>query len=154
MTSSTEVVLSAILDNHMRHARTPEEIAEVVREAVDVTHPLWPTLLYLWDRPCTTFQDDGEHAFPGHQLRVSTDPESGWGALNFVLADEEAGGAWNTLNPEPAETAPELVFDVDAEHHFERTAALPLDTIREAVTEFTTTGERPTSVLWQPSTRF
>ncbi|GAA4013113.1 hypothetical protein GCM10022247_39680 [Allokutzneria multivorans] len=153
MTSRVEAVLSAVLDNHMRYARSSEEITALVRQAVDVVHPDWPTLLYLWDRPCTSEEDDGEEGYPGHQLKVSTDPANGWGALHFITENPDAVQAWETLNPEPSDAAPELLFDAAADSVFGREAALPIETIRVAVTEFVATGQRPESVRWQPSMR-
>ncbi|WP_086821032.1 Imm1 family immunity protein [Allokutzneria sp. NRRL B-24872] len=151
MTSGTGLILTAIIDNRFVYASTEHEIAEVIRTVIDVPHPVWTSQLYLWDRPCRSMLhhriDDEE--FPEHQLRVSTNPETGWGALNYY-GDEDV---WDSLNPNPSADAPELWFDPTSGARFRRNAALPLADVREAVREFTKTGSRPTRVTWQVAER-
>ncbi|GAA3988569.1 hypothetical protein GCM10022247_03850 [Allokutzneria multivorans] len=149
MTSSAELILTAIIDNRFVYARTEEEKAEVLARVIDVEHPQWASLLYLWDRPCRSVRahDVEENEFPRHQMRVYTLPEDGWGAINF--ADEES--AWDTFNPDtPAET-PTSYFDPGHGTEFDRSATIPLELVRKAVTEFASTGKLPMCVNWQPA---
>ena len=142
-----EKVLTAIVDNDFHYARTADEIADLVRLVVDVAHPDWASLLYLWDRPCRSgLHHGGEGAYPEHQLRVVTDPAAGWGAVNFVDSDD----ASDSRNPDPGE-APALPFDPVGGSFFPASATVPLELVRAAVAEFAVTGRRPSRLSWQPA---
>ncbi|WP_086821620.1 Imm1 family immunity protein [Allokutzneria sp. NRRL B-24872] len=147
MTSRDELILTAIIDNTFHYARTPDEVAEINRLVVDVAHPGWASLLYLWDRPCRSVAHHHveDNVYPEHQMRVYTDPAAGWGAINFL--DETS--SWDTHNAEPPADL-ELWFDPAGGSLFPATAAVPLDAVRVAVAEFTATGQRPKSIHWQP----
>jgi hypothetical protein len=149
--TAPQTVLTAIVDNDFHYARTAEEIVDLVSLVVDVAHPDRASLLYLWDRPCRSglHHHGGEGEYPGHQLRVVTDPASGWGAVNFVDTDD-LSDASDSLNTEPGE-APELPFDPEGGSFFPASASIPLGLVRAAVAEFAVTGRRPGCLAWQPA---
>ncbi|MCP2329750.1 Imm1 family immunity protein [Actinoalloteichus caeruleus] len=143
------VVVTAIIDNVRHYARTEGERTALVRAVVDEPHPAGPSLLYVWDRPAG--QGAGHEAWPEWQLRVSTVPDQGVGALNWA-GDSPDGdlGPWDTYNPGADLGGSALLFDESAPLFFPLSATLALQDVRRAVTEHLRTGRRPECVQWQP----
>ncbi|AUS79490.1 hypothetical protein C1701_15305 [Actinoalloteichus sp. AHMU CJ021] len=147
--SHVAVVVTAIIDNVWHYARTEGERTALVRAVVDEPHPAGPSLLYVWDRPAA--QGAGHEAWPEWQLRVSTVPDQGVGALNWA-GDSPDGdlGPWDTYNPGADLGGSALLFDESAPLFFPLSATLALQDVRRAVTEHLRTGRRPECVQWQP----
>ncbi|MCI2418825.1 Imm1 family immunity protein [Saccharopolyspora sp. K220] len=143
-------VVTAIIDNQHRYARTGEEVNSLILTAVAEPHD-WATLFYVWDRPCRESDDGSLHEYPTNQLRLDTEPDAGWGALNYVdtAGRPDAPGVWNSLNPEPPRFAPTIWFDPGTPTAFPESAVLPIERVRAALTEFCRTGKRPTCIQWQ-----
>ncbi|MBB5156413.1 Imm1 family immunity protein [Saccharopolyspora phatthalungensis] len=141
-----QTVVTAVFHHIFRYARTADEITELSR--VIVEQPPEPVCeVYVWDRPCLSFRDEAGPAFPDSgRLRVSADPTIGWGALNYEGPDADLSDSYN---PNTREHCPVLPLDTDGVD-FPRSASLPLEKVREAVTEYCRTGARPTCVQWQP----
>lgn len=149
-TTAAGLVVSALVDNDMRYARTDEEIDELVRVVVDEPHPGWASLLYVWDRPCRSWRQGSEPAYPRHRLRVTTDPASGWGAVQWSGPDGDRVTAWDSYNPAVPDDAPTLWFDPSGGSEWRRTALMPLPLVRIAVQEYLASGgRRPHRVRWQ-----
>ncbi|WP_170301559.1 Imm1 family immunity protein [Saccharopolyspora hirsuta] len=143
----TELVVSAIIDNEMRYAYTSEERVELVGAIVDEPHPEFSSKVYVWDRPCRESEDGAVREFPGTQLRVATDPAAGYGALNW--ASREHRELLESFTDSPPDEPPSIRFDTQSDYFFPADALLPLDAIRQAVSEFISSGLRPRSVEWQ-----
>ncbi|MFI0468399.1 Imm1 family immunity protein [Saccharopolyspora sp. 5N102] len=144
-------VVTAVIDNQLRYARTDAEVSSLILAALAEQHD-WATLFYVWDRPCRESDDGSLHEYPGNQLRLDADPDSGWGALNYVNTAEESEppGVWNSLNPAPSQDAPTIWFDPGTPTAFPASAVLPIAHVRDAVSEFCLTAKRPHCVQWQP----
>lgn len=147
MTSTdTAIVVSVLFHHVIRHAYTGEEVEGLAREIVE-TPPRPVCEVYVWDQPCR-FTEDGQPVFPDRRLLVSSNPTTGWGALNYFNPGAPDGLA-DSLNPDADENTPVLPLDTDG-IDFPRSASLPLETVREAIAEYCRTGLRPTCVQWQP----
>ena len=133
--------ITAIIDGEMWYAYTEPELAGLLRAVLDQPHAGWAGSLAAWgDQPGSE----------DHRLRVSTDLETGWGAINF-LQHSPATSSWNsweTFNSTVPADAPELPFGKGA-FTFPRNASLPLDKVREAVEEYCRNCRLPTCVKWQ-----
>ncbi|WP_030229144.1 DddA-like double-stranded DNA deaminase toxin [Actinoalloteichus caeruleus] len=88
-------IVSAVVDNDWRYATTPADRDALVQLVVDEQHLDWASLLYVCGHRVSR-----EVRGPGWQLRVSTDPARGMGALNWVgpVPSDELG-PWDTFNP-------------------------------------------------------
>ncbi|WP_211256535.1 Imm1 family immunity protein, partial [Actinoalloteichus caeruleus] len=138
-------IVSAVVDNDWRYATTPAERDALARLVVDEPHPAWASLLYVWSHRVS---DDGRG--PDWQLRVFTDPARGVGALNWVgPVPTNDPGPWDSLNPTPFDGEP-VDFDPSVPLFFPPSASLPIEQVRQAVTEYFQTGRRPECVQWQP----
>jgi hypothetical protein len=86
------------------------------------------------------------------RLRLATDPDTAWAALNFLHYDhtDRCWHTWNTLNPTPEPHTPRLRFGSSG-LFFPTDAALPLPHARQAVAEYCHTATQPTCVRWQPT---
>ncbi|WP_211256709.1 Imm1 family immunity protein, partial [Actinoalloteichus caeruleus] len=151
--SHVTAVVTAIINNVRHYARVEEERAALVRRIVDEEHPGWASLIFVWDRPAG--EGSGRLAWPGWQLRVSTEPDLGVGALNWVgrTLSEDEPGSWDSLNSTPI-AGVEVEFDGAIPSYFPPSAVLPIDDVRRAVAEHLCTGLRPECVRWQPGDRF
>ncbi|MFI0468676.1 Imm1 family immunity protein [Saccharopolyspora sp. 5N102] len=145
MTQATTMVVSAIIDNQMRHVYTAEERAELVGVVVDQPHLEFSSKLYVWDRPCREETDE----YPSAQLRVATAPDAGYGALNWASWGEVDGGVFDSFTETPPADPVSIRFDTQSDYYFPADALLPLRKIREALAEFFTTGRKPSCVAWQ-----
>ncbi|SDK65630.1 Immunity protein Imm1 [Actinopolyspora mzabensis] len=147
-TIDTGTVVTGILGHDLHYARTPEETADLVEAVLRTRY----SQIYVWDRPCLSFRDEHGPAFPHARLRITADPDNGWGALSHMDARPEAvnGAAADSYNPHTTEETPPLLFDPEGDLWFPASASLPLDQAREAITEYCRTGTRPESVRWQP----
>ncbi|KGI82316.1 hypothetical protein IL38_06180 [Actinopolyspora erythraea] len=148
MTVATEtVVITAILGHEFHYARTPEETSHLVEAVLDTRY----SQLYVWDRPCLSFDHDGGPQFPGgHRMRITVESAVGWAALNYMHPGAPDGALVDSYNPAATEDTPPLLFDPEGDLWFPATASLPLDQARQAITEYCHTGQRPTRVEWQP----
>ncbi|AUS79493.1 hypothetical protein C1701_15320 [Actinoalloteichus sp. AHMU CJ021] len=145
--SHVTVVVTAIIDNVRHYALTREERADLVRRIVDEPHPGWASLVFVWDRPAG--EGSGREAWPNTQLRVSTKPGL-VGAMNWVgPVPTNEPGPWDSLNPTPFDGEP-VDFDPSVPLFFPPSASLPIEHVRQAVTEYFQTGRRPECVQWQP----
>ncbi|SDP17478.1 Immunity protein Imm1 [Actinopolyspora xinjiangensis] len=146
-TVETGTVVSVLYRRDLRHAHTDDELDALVREITE--NPPRPVCeVFVWDRPCR-FVLDGEPEFPDARLLVSSSPNTGWGALNYVDPHTPHGRVVDSYNPDAEANAPILPLDPDGAD-FPNSAALPLEQVREAITEYCRTGQRPTRVEWQP----
>ena len=153
-TTAAGLVVSALVDNDMRYARTDEEIDELVRVVVDEPHPGWASLLYVADRPCRTWDHEDGPWYPHLQLRVTTDPDTGWGAVQWLGPDGDRVTAWDSYNPAVPDDAPTLWADPSVPVEWRRSALVPLPLVRIAVREYLTSGgRRPSAVRWQRAER-
>ncbi|MCP2333568.1 Immunity protein Imm1 [Actinoalloteichus cyanogriseus DSM 43889] len=143
-------VVSAVVDNDWQYATTSAERATLARLVVDEPHPDWASLLYVCDHRVA---DDVRG--PDWQLRVSTDPARGIGAMNWIgpVPSDELG-PWDTFNPFADPQAQPILFDGSVPSYFPPSAALPIEDVRRAVAEHLCTGLRPECVRWQPGDRF
>ncbi|PKW14143.1 Imm1 family immunity protein [Saccharopolyspora spinosa] len=146
----TQTVVTAVFHHIFRYARTADEITELTR--VIVEQPPEPVCeVYVWDRPCRSFREEDGPAFPGTgRLRVTSNPASGWAALNYMHPGSPDGALVDSLNPDFTEDTPALLFDPEGDLWFPASASLPLEKVREAVAEYCRTGARPMCVQWQP----
>lgn len=102
----------------------------------------------LLDRLCDPRSDNAmlihtrrqrlESGYPDHEVTVGVRGEHG-----AILFTDEATGSWVTLGGGP--TAPPTYAGVEFPTHCE----IPVGDIASAISEFLTTGERPTRVPWQ-----
>ncbi len=145
---TTGTVVTAVFHHVLRYARTPDEIDELVRTAVD-DPPLQPAELCTWDRPCRSWRDEVGQAFPGHKLRVCTTPATGWGAVSYHNGTPGKQDLADSYNPDAREDTPALLFDPEGDLWFPASASLPLDQVRQAVAEYCRTGRRPQCIQWQ-----
>ncbi|MFI0468400.1 Imm1 family immunity protein [Saccharopolyspora sp. 5N102] len=143
MATKTRTVVTALFGTERRFASDVIGVRELIRDGLGQER-VRGVCFYVWDRPHDMSTDDR----PGHQLRVNVDESAAWGAINFV-AEGEGGGAWDTHNPEPPADVPTVWFDATTPTPFERSAVLPIDSIRDAVVEFCRTGRRPVCLQWQ-----
>ncbi|WP_019855639.1 Imm1 family immunity protein [Actinopolyspora mortivallis] len=147
-TVETGTVVSVLYRRELRHAHTDEELEVLVREIVE--NPPRPVCeVFVWDRPCR-FVIDAEPDFPDARLLVSSSPNTGWGALNYIAPHAPDGRVVDSYNPDAGAEAPVLLLDPDGGVDFSTSAALPLEQVREAITEYCRTGQRPSCVQWQP----
>ncbi|GAA4862736.1 Imm1 family immunity protein [Saccharopolyspora cebuensis] len=126
-TTETGIVVTGVLGDDTRYARTPSEVAELVRA--------------LLTTPYAELRVGPE----AHHLTIATTP--GWGALTFTTADDHV----DSHNPDAPHDAPLLPKDAAGTRHYPTTASLPLDQVSEAVAEYCLTAQRPACVLWQPA---
>ncbi|SFS96037.1 Imm1 family immunity protein [Saccharopolyspora flava] len=142
----TPTVITAIVHNDYRYARTGAEVERLLDDIITTTSD-WASLLYASDRP---FADDSD-VRPIRQLRVSV--ETGWGALNFVneVKTDDTHGTWDSWNSKPPVHTPNIWFDPGTPTAFPTSAALPIALVRQAMSEFCRTGVRPECVRWQPA---
>ncbi|GAA2693063.1 MULTISPECIES: Imm1 family immunity protein [Actinosynnema] len=139
---SVASVVSALLDNRWRHARTQEEVEALVDDLVRASLPHWGTQLYLADQPVDRYSD------PSTRLVVSVDPDQGAGALSYHDYRPD-GGAWDSLAATTSPGAPALVYDPHGGSRYRPSSTLPLAQVEQAVREFLTDGERPSCLSWQ-----
>ncbi|NYH80949.1 hypothetical protein FHR84_004321 [Actinopolyspora biskrensis] len=147
-TIDTATVLTVMFDQHRgsQYAYTPEETATLLdRVVTESTEGNRTTLVTVWDRPARSHHDEGEPQYPPAYLRVAVDPDTGWGAMTWIGTAE----VLDTFNPHAPEDAPELVFACDGPDLLPASASLPQTDVRRALTEYTHTGTRPTTVQWQ-----
>lgn len=94
-----------------------------------------------------------------HQLTVSVNPATGYGALMWCVTDRvanERGGmyehVWVSGNPDPPDFDPEVPADWGDAVLFDPGSAIPLPSVRAALEEFCGdgSGDRPRSVEWVP----
>lgn len=150
-TAETTTVVTAVIDNQFHYARTPGDVEQLIDRVVS-TETDRPTLVYVWDRPCTSFRDPAGPAFPDTEMRVVID-DQGWGALSYRCNTDD-GELLDSYNPETTVGAAELVLDPEGEKYLPASAALPRERIRAALVEFTSTGTRPDTIDWQPGLWF
>ncbi|WP_433871003.1 Imm1 family immunity protein [Saccharopolyspora sp. CA-218241] len=142
----TGTVVSVLFRRDLRHACTGDDLDALLREITE--EPPRPVCeVFVWDRPCR-FVADGDPQFPDGRLLVSSSPETGWGALNYVNPGASDGRVVDSFNPAAAADAPALPLDPDGAD-FPPSASLPLARVREAIAEYCRTGARPTCVQWQ-----
>ncbi|SDN67070.1 Imm1 family immunity protein [Allokutzneria albata] len=85
-------------------------------------------------------------------VQIDVDHERKIGALCYVGPREEDStevGTWVTKGATREQDEPPLYIDRAAKREFPRNAAVPLDKLRQALTEFRSTGRRPRCVDWQ-----
>ncbi|GAA4864213.1 hypothetical protein GCM10023222_16080 [Saccharopolyspora cebuensis] len=146
-------MITGIFGHEFRYAWTPDEARDLV-DAILYGEPEQFAQVYVWDRPCRQSEDGTVHEFPPGRLRITTDRENGWGALNYMHPGTPDGDLVDSFNPDTDESAPVLLFDDEGGLLFPRSASLPLDQVRGAIAEFCRTGARPTCVRWQPGEWF
>ncbi|WP_019856424.1 Imm1 family immunity protein [Actinopolyspora mortivallis] len=146
--TDTQTVVTAILGHEFHYARTAEETAELVEAVLRTRY----SQVYVWDRPCLSFRDEGGPSFPHARLRITADADNGWAALSHMDARPEAidGEAADSHNPQATADTPALLFDPEGDLWFPASASIPLEQARQAITEYCRTKARPTSIAWQP----
>ncbi|MCP2099991.1 hypothetical protein LV78_007996 [Actinosynnema pretiosum] len=135
-------VVSALLDNRWRYARTPVEVDVLVDDLLRSHRPHWGAQLYLAERPMDQCAD------PRTRLIVSVDPDRGVGALSFHDY-RPAGGAWDSLTTTPCLGVPALVYDPYGGSCYRPSSVLPVGQVERAMREFLIAGERPVCLGWQ-----
>ncbi|WP_245556211.1 Imm1 family immunity protein [Actinopolyspora mortivallis] len=128
-TLDTGTVVTAVFHDTFHYARTPDELNELVRTIM--SEPPRPVCeVYVWDRPCRSFREDGGLEFHEGRLRVSVGPLDGWAALNYVDPDAPDGALVDSYNPDNTDCLlPLLPFgpeDID----FPASASIPLHQAR------------------------
>lgn len=149
MTTVALRVLSAISGGALRpwhYARTETEQHQIIRSLLgqDSGH----VLFYVWDRPA-----GGEsNEYPGHQLKIVYN--RGMGAAHYTNGDSQCGptGAWLAQADQSPIDPPEVIYDPwDPDRVTLRaTAILAVDRLRGVAEAYAATGQRPTSVTWEP----
>ncbi|SFT93010.1 Immunity protein Imm1 [Actinopolyspora lacussalsi subsp. righensis] len=151
MTSiDTRTVVTVVFRHLFRYAYTSDEIAELI-ETVLTEPPLPICEIYVWDRPCRSIRDEDGPAFPADgRLRIACPADQPWAALNYINPGAPDGALVDSYNPHTTEETPPLLFDPEGDLWFPSSASLPLEQVREAITEYCRTGQRPSCVQWQP----
>jgi hypothetical protein len=110
-------------------------------------------MVIVSDRPYDPRPSSGPTDTPmGSMLLVAVTNAGEYGAAYFRDAGSsgEAAG-WVTYSPEPvAHTAP-LPFSAQGWNDFPATSVVSLDVLRNVVSEYMSTGERPSSASWRES---
>ncbi|SFD70369.1 Immunity protein Imm1 [Actinopolyspora alba] len=147
-TIDTATVVTVLFDQDERtHTASAPDGVETLLDLVlaENTDYSRTTIVCAWDRPARSDRDEGGALFPPAYLRVASHPPTGWAAMTWIGTDT----VLDTLNPHAPEDAPELVFACDGPDLLPASASLPQTEVRRALTEYTHSGERPTTVQWQ-----
>ncbi len=143
----------AMIGNEVRYAYKASQLDELLHVVVAEPHRGWAARIVVLP------EGEVPLATPapgwGNRLRVVTDLNTAWGALNFLhpAAESPRWQGWDTFNPEPSMQAPALPFGSSG-LLFPTSAALSLSVVRAAVQEYCDTAMRPTCVQWQPASYF
>lgn len=140
------IVATAVVDGERYYASSDDDKAALVERVLRPTTPARASHLFAWDRP----HENEEAPGPERQMRIVTDPESELGVLNYTEETEDGElRSWHTYNPEPAQDAPRLRFDLGSALLFPRDTLISFAELRSALVRFAATGECPSTVRWQ-----
>ncbi len=143
----------AMIDNETRYAYTASQLDPLLHVVFDEPHSGWAARMVILLGGRVPLQAPAPGW--GDRLRVVTDLNTNWAALNFLHPNEESPTwqGWDSYNPEVSAQSPALPFG-SSSLVFPRSAALPLGVVRAAVQEYCATATRPTCVQWQRASYF
>lgn len=124
------------------------QASSLIDEIVTLDHDAWETILYVGD---VEFHRTMKGPFPDQQMRVSVRPSASYAALNHADINEESMPVANSYNPTVPIPNIYLIFNGGTGAVFPRTAAMPIDNVRDALHEWLRTRRRPTCIEWRPS---
>lgn len=123
------------------------EALRLMEGVLRTDHRDWETTLYVGD---VEFHQSKDGPFPNHQVRISVRPSMRCAALSYIDHDDKLMSVALSFNPKPLGVDPHLVFNGATGAVFPRSAAIPVDDARNALTEWLATRCRPTSIRWAP----
>jgi hypothetical protein len=142
------LVLTASLTTGVaRAAHGIREAASLIDYILATDHKDWETTLLVGD---IEFHQSSDGPFPDQQMRVSVQPSTGFAALNHTDNANPDVTIANSYNPRRPLPDPYLIFNGATGSVFPRTAAIPIDDARNALTEWLRTRRRPTCIAWRP----
>ncbi len=143
----------AIIGSGLWYASTASQLDSLLHVVFDEPHSGWAARMVILPESGVPLRTPAPEW--GNRLRVVTDLNITWGALNFLHPDEESPTwqGWDSYNPKLPAEAPALPFG-SSTLAFPQSAALPLSAIWAAVQEYCDTAMRPTCVQWQPASYF
>lgn len=139
-----------IVDGHVWHAEDDSRLINLLDVAFATPRDRgWAANMVA--RPAREFDTTVIQA-ADNRLRIAADPTTGWGALNFLqlTSNRRIWQSWNTFNPHLDGDAPQLPFGRSG-LVFPYNAALPLQTVRRAILEYSHSTVLPKEVHWQES---
>lgn len=135
-----------------RSVEAGEEAHSLVNTVVEMGNAKgWPFFAFYSDDVLNleneSEQEDEDPDETTHELRISVDPRSGYGALHwFCFGDPDSPYVSQTQDTPPEL---ELVYDGSTGEPFPMTALVPLSTVRAALLELSMSRKRPECVIWQ-----
>lgn len=141
------IVTALLTAGVARVSRGLSECRALMEEILRTEHADWESTLSVGD---VEFRSSKEGSFPNNQMRVSVSLSAGYAALNYMDHDDSDHPIFNSFNPKRPLPEVYLIFNGATGSIFPRTAAIPIEDAREALTEWVETRARPTCIEWRP----
>lgn len=147
MTDPNMIVTASLTTGVARAARGIAASRHLIDQVLRTDHAEWETILYIGD---VEFHTTARGPFPNHQFRVSVRPSTGYAALNYTDHRDPHISIANSYNPKRPLPEARLIFNGSIGSIFPRTAAIPIASASEALSEWLETRKRPTCIEWRP----